>query len=236
MSLQKTVLIALRELLLKGEYPPGQRLGEVHLTERLGASRTPIRAALATLAQEGLIELASGGGYLMRQITLKEVLDAIAVRGHLEGMAARLVAESGISAQLNHDLEQRLADGDRLLTTGMVGYERHAEFIAMNERFHALILAACNNKALQRAIAANDRLPLASATALLPMQGTPEDALQWTRFVHQQHHMLVQAIKRGEGVRAQALATEHVEVAKENMYRAVSSNEQQPGMHLVTRP
>ncbi len=240
MSLQQTVLIELRDLLLKGEFLPGQRLGEVQLADKLGASRTPIRAALATLAQEGLIEVSGSGGYLARQFSLKEVVDAIAVRGHLEGMAARLVAENGMSQQLNHQLQQCLADGDGALATGLATYDDHAAYVAMNDRFHALVLGACGNKALQRALATNDKLPFAAPSTLLPMQCLADEGLRWMHFAHQQHHMLVQAIKRGEGARAQALATEHTEVARENMYMAVASREQAtslvPGMRLLTEP
>ena len=52
MSLQETVLMQLRDLILRGEFEPGQRLAEQQLAERLGASRTPVRAALGTLEQE----------------------------------------------------------------------------------------------------------------------------------------------------------------------------------------
>ena len=56
MSLQETVLMQLRDWILSGEFEPGQRLAEQQLAERLGASRTPVRAALVTLEQEGLVE------------------------------------------------------------------------------------------------------------------------------------------------------------------------------------
>ena len=46
----------LRDLILRGTFEPGQRLAEQQLAERLGASRTPVRSALVTLEQEGLIE------------------------------------------------------------------------------------------------------------------------------------------------------------------------------------
>ena len=174
------------------------------------------------------------------QFSLKEVVDVIAVRGHLEGMAARLVAENGVSAALNHDLQQCLDAGDRAMATGMVSYDDHAAYTAMNDRFHALILAACDNKALQRLMAANDRLSLASASSLLPLQCLAHKALQCMRYAHHQHHILVQAIKRGEGARARALAAEHTEAARQNMYMAVASREQAsslvPGIRLVTEP
>ena len=42
-SQQERVLVYLRDLILKGEFAPGERLGEVALAERLKASRTPVR-------------------------------------------------------------------------------------------------------------------------------------------------------------------------------------------------
>ena len=57
MNLQETVLMQLRDLILRGEFEPGQRLAEQQLAERLGASRTPVRAALVTLEQLSLIHI-----------------------------------------------------------------------------------------------------------------------------------------------------------------------------------
>jgi GntR family transcriptional regulator of vanillate catabolism len=172
MNLQETVLMQLRDLILRGAFEPGQRLAEQQLAERLGASRTPVRSALVTLEQEGLIEASDTGKYLVRQFTPREVADAIAVRGHLEGLAARLVAEHGVSRQLQGDLQACLEAGDRLLADNPLTLESYAAYAGMNDRFHALILDACGNRALQRAVALNDKLPFAPASAMLPMQGT----------------------------------------------------------------
>lgn len=221
MNLQETVLMQLRDLILRGEFEPGQRLAEQQLAERLGASRTPVRAALVTLEQEGLLEVSGTGKYLVRQFTPREVSDAIAVRGHLEGMAARLVAEHGVPRQLQLDLEACLADGDRLLAVDPLGYENYAGYAAMNDRFHALVLQACGNRALQRAVALNNALPFAPASAMLPMMSTAEQDREWMLYAHRQHHMLFDALRRGEGARAQALAVEHTEVAQMNMRLAL---------------
>src|ERR1700757_3128087 len=88
-SQQSRVLVQLRDLILKGEFMPGERLAEIPLAEKLGASRTPVRLALAGLEHEGLIEQSPGGGYQMRRITSREIADAIRVRGLVEGFAAR---------------------------------------------------------------------------------------------------------------------------------------------------
>ncbi|MBA2675335.1 GntR family transcriptional regulator [Ramlibacter sp.] len=221
MGLQETVLIQLRDLILRGEFEPGRRLAEQQVAERLGASRTPVRAALVTLEQEGLVQLNETGGYLVRQFTAQEVADAIAVRGHLEGMAARLVAEHGIPRQLEGDLRACLDEGDAALAPDPLSYECYARYAVVNDRFHALVLQACGNRALQRAVALNDKLPFAPASAMLPMQGSVQPDRDWMRYAHRQHHMLFDAMKRGEGARAQALAVEHTEVAQVNLRLAL---------------
>lgn len=237
MSLQETVLIQLRDLILSGEFEPGQRLAEQQLAERLGASRTPVRTALMALEQEGLVEANDTGKYLVRQFTEQEVLDAIAVRGHLEGMAARLVAEHGVSRQLQADLQATLDEGDRLLADNPLTMESYAAYAQMNDRFHALILQASGNRALQRAVELNDKLPFAPASAMLPMQGSVSLDRDWMLYAHRQHHMLFDALRRGEGARAQALAQEHTEVARLNMRlaleRRVESERFMPVIKLV---
>lgn len=221
MSLQESALLQLRERLLRGEFAPGQRLAEQQLAELLGASRTPVRAALAMLEQEGLVEVHETGGYLVRQFTPTEVADAIAVRGHLEGMAARLVAEHGLARRTAQELQSCLEEGDQALAPAALGLEDYARYASMNDRFHALILEACGNRALQRAIAVNDKLPFASASAMLPMQGSVAIDRDWMLYAHRQHHMLLSALRNGEGARAQSLAVEHTEVAQLNMRLAL---------------
>ena len=237
MNLQETVLMQLRDLILRGEFEPGQRLAEQQLAERVGASRTPVRAALVTLEQEGLVEANETGKFLVRQFTPREVADAIAVRGHLEGMAARLVAEHGVSRQLQLDLQACLDEGDRLLAADPLTYESYAAYAVMNDRFHALVLEASGNRALQRAVALNDKLPFAPASAMLPMQSTLQQDREWMQYAHRQHHMLFDAMKRGEGARAQALAVEHTEVAQMNMRLALERRAEterlMPAMRLV---
>ena len=221
MNLQETVLIQLRDLILRGEFEPGQRLAEQQLAERLGASRTPVRAALVTLEQEGLVEANDTGKFLVRQFTPREVADAIAVRGQLEGMAARLVAEHGVSRQLQGDLQACLNDGDLALAANPLNFESYAAYAVVNDRFHALVLEACGNRALQRAVALNDKLPFAPASAMLPMQGSVALDRDWMLYAHRQHHMLFAALQAGEGARAQALAIEHTEVAQMNLRMAL---------------
>jgi GntR family transcriptional regulator of vanillate catabolism len=216
-SQQTRVLVQLRDLILKGEFSPGERLAEVPLAEKLGVSRTPVRLALAALEQEGLIEPSPTNGYMMRRFTPSEIRDAIAVRGHLEGMAARLVAEHGVSRQLSLELRACLADGDRAVGPAEMGYDDYVLYGNMNDRFHKLIVDAAGNFALSRAIEMNNRLPFAAPSTMLPMQNFGADSQKWMVYAHMQHHRLVMAMEKGEGARAQALAEEHVDVPQMNL-------------------
>ena len=78
-------LDALRASLLSGEFAPGERMAELSLVARLGVSRTPIRLALERLAHMGLLDLNASGGFTVRGYTRAEALDAIEIRGVLEG-------------------------------------------------------------------------------------------------------------------------------------------------------
>ena len=84
-SQASSTIIRLRELLLRGEFPAGERISELSLVSRLGVSRTPIRAALQKLAHEGLLESSPSAGFLVRQFHVADAWDAIEMRGALEG-------------------------------------------------------------------------------------------------------------------------------------------------------
>src|SRR5690606_4832777 len=95
----KRAAIELRKKILGGELPGGTRLFEVPLAEELEISRTPLRDAMSRLAEEGLLERAKSGGFVVRQFTFGDVIDAIEIRGVMEGTAARLAAERGVKPE-----------------------------------------------------------------------------------------------------------------------------------------
>lgn len=236
-SQQSRVLVQLRDLILKGEFVPGERLAEIPLAEKLGASRTPVRLALTSLEHEGLIEQSPSGGYQMRRFTSQEIADAIRVRGLIEGFAARLIAEEGAPRQLLRELHECLDDGDKAVNKPDMDIDDYAAYVEMNDRFHKLIMNGSGNLALQRVMDMLDGQPFASPSAMLPMQSSMEEGQQWMRQAHRTHHALVQAIERGQGSRAQALGEEHVEIARMNLDYALErpelAAELMPGMRLV---
>src|SRR5207253_10203621 len=107
--------LRLRELIVGGELKPGQRIAELSLVERIGASRTPIRMALVRLQEEGLLEALPGGGFVVKDFSEDDIHDAIELRGTLEGLAVRLAAERGVSAVLVAEARDCLERIDQIL-------------------------------------------------------------------------------------------------------------------------
>src|SRR4051812_27269404 len=91
------VINELRRRVLAGQLAPGERLVELQFSAELGVSRTPLRIALGELEKEGLLERLPKRGFQVRRFTMDAISHAVDVRGVLEGMAARCVAEAGAS-------------------------------------------------------------------------------------------------------------------------------------------
>jgi len=210
-------IVRIREMILRGELAPGQRVAEAPLALMLGFSRTPIRQALPLLAQEGLLAEHETRGFVVRSFTAADVLDAIEVRSALEGVAARRVAEHGASKSFLRALRDCLEDGDGILNGRSVQEQDEARYAEMNQQFHALILNEAGSPILTEAIGRNNRVPFAGPQALAFDRGNLELMYDQLRYAHHQHHRLVEAIEAGHGARAEALMREHAHVVEESI-------------------
>ena len=204
-------------MILRGELGPGERVAEAPLAELLGMSRTPVRQALPVLAQEGLLAEHQTRGYVVRGFSTADVLDAIDLRGVLEGLAARRVAERGVSRTLLQALRVCLAEGDQILAEGHVADKFEALYVDMNVRFHQLIVAECRSPIIQQALERNARIPFAGPQALALDKTSLERMYDTMAYAHRQHHCIVSALERGESSRVEALMREHTNPVKENL-------------------
>src|SRR5439155_404740 len=171
----------------RGALGPGERVAEAPLAERLGMSRTPVRQALPVLAQEGLLTEHQTRGYVVRGFSTADVLDAIDLRGVLEGLAARRVAERGVSRTLLQALRVCLAEGDQILAEGHVADKFEALYVDMNVRFHQLIVAECRSPIIQQALERNARIPFAGPQALALDKTSLERMYDTMAYAHRQH-------------------------------------------------
>lgn len=93
LPLRDVVFNTLRQEILTGKLKPGERLMEIHLANKLGVSRTPIREAIRKLELEGLVIMIPRRGAEVAQITLKSLEDVMEVRRALDVLAIELACD-----------------------------------------------------------------------------------------------------------------------------------------------
>lgn len=211
-SLIARVTAELRQRILDGAPGPGERIVELAWAATLGVSRTPLRLALAELAREGLVEPLPSRGYRVRAVSLDDLVDAIEVRGTLEGLAARRVAERGLAAADRQRLEDAVRDGREVLERAARSPDAEVDTFAWraaNERFHAALVAAAGSAALAAAIAHNNRTPLSAPGAITLHPDRARQALDFLVRAQLDHEDLLAALDARAGSRAEALMREH---------------------------
>ncbi len=206
------VVTHLRRAISEGTLQPGERVGEEQVADDLGVSRTPVRLAFRSLEQEGLLQRAGKRGFEVRAFTEADVLAGLEVRGLLEGLAARRLAEAGVTADTRAMLEECLADGDAILAKGRLEPGDVDVWRKLNARFHNCIVTAAGSMVIAEAISRNNHLPFASFDSLIIDNTALDREFKKLQLANWQHHMVVQALLAGEGARAESLMREHANV------------------------
>ena len=216
MTLAEQAADRLRRALLHGALPDRGPMTERIACDFLGMSRTPVRAALQTLANEGLLRHEPNRGYRIRRITPETVIEAYQVRAVLEGLACRRLAEAGLPAPTHRTLETCVAEGYGMLAAADHRFD-HDAWRAMNATFHATILKAAGSDILLGAIRQAEGVPLSSAQMMPTMHAEPDFAL--LRQSHVDHDRIFHALANGQAIRAERRMQEHVEVAGDIVVR-----------------
>lgn len=207
------VLFALRKMIVSGEIPDGARIAEIGTAERFGVSRMPVRTALRTLEQEGLVQRLGRRGYAARGPTPTSIEDAIEVRGVLEGLAVRIIASRPLTPAFVRKLKACLAEGDSLFADEGFAAENVDRFYSYNLAFHDLLLEASGNSAILVALSRNNHLPLASAGALAVDWDDLANARRYLEAAHQEHLTVADAIFAGKADEAETRMRRHARAA-----------------------
>ncbi|HZU65177.1 MAG TPA: GntR family transcriptional regulator [Novosphingobium sp.] len=207
------VMVALRHMIVTGEIADGARIAEIPTAERLGVSRMPVRTALRALALEGLVVPLGKRGYAARRPDQAMKEGALQVRGVLEGLAARLVAQAPDHAATGARLAAIIAPCAGIGAQGRLAEGALALYAEANAGFHAALLAACTNGAIGMALAQNDHIPLASAVAFAFDTQDEASVAGLLAAAHAQHAAVARAIAEGAAEAAEALMRSHAEAS-----------------------
>jgi DNA-binding GntR family transcriptional regulator len=134
-NISDSVAVAVRNMIVDGRLPPGERINEVHLSTQLGVSRTPLREALAKLVLEGALRSIPRIGYFVRELSLEEFEQIYGIRPLLDPEALRI---SGLPSR--ERLERLRELNDKIERT------RDANcIIDLDDEWHLELIADCPN-------------------------------------------------------------------------------------------
>lgn len=202
---------ALREAILNGAFEPGQRLKEEAIARDLAISRTPIRRALQSLEQEGLVETTPHRGARVRIYEPADLDDMYQLRALLEGHAARLAAariDEATLTKLKESCErfERLTLGDDVLA-----------IVNENLFFHQTILEVAGSERLAAMVRTVVMVPLVYRSYVW---FTADDK----RSSEHHHRRLVVALSARDGTRAAAIMEDHILEARDVLLERMRSH------------
>jgi GntR family transcriptional regulator of vanillate catabolism len=207
----------IRELIVEGALPPGRRVAEAAIAERLGVSRTPVRSALPALASEGLLEPAGKRGYAVRNFTVEDSYRATEIRCVLEGYAARELAAREDRAEVIRNLRETLRDGDAIFAKGYVVKDDEEAYASMNGRFHDLIVNGAQDPLLSDLVHRVYSVPFVAPNVVAFKRIPLEEIYPVLMSGNHQHHAIVDAIEGGQPDLAESLMRGHSSPARRSL-------------------
>lgn len=185
----------IREAILAGAYPPGSQLREVELSAALDVSRGPVREALLRLEREGLVKSAWHRGATVTELSADDVAELESLRGALEGLAVRCIAEKATDADL--------ATIDRAVERMGRATDIH-EMVHLDLAFHDAVYAATQHRRLTEAwYAIRNQVHL----FLLTRIGRSTEG--YLGHLPAEHRELAAALREGDVDKAIALFADH---------------------------
>jgi DNA-binding GntR family transcriptional regulator len=222
--LRRHVEDRLREVIVSGEFAPGERLRERELVERLGVSRTSLREALRQIEAEGLIKLEPNRGPVVATTSYEEVEQIYAARGVLEALACQLFAEHAAHSEV-----ERLKQAYEALA--QAARDNDAEqALKVKTAFYDIVFQGCGNAIVcQMLRQINNRIRLLRRLTLSQPDRLPDMASEIQE--------LVDAIARRDAERAWTASLHHVKRAGRIALRLVRQAEavREPAPHRKTR-
>jgi DNA-binding GntR family transcriptional regulator len=190
------VVEELRDIIIRGQIEPGQRIREVEIAAQFGVSRTPVREAFLVLAAEGLLTLQPGKGARVRVYNAEDIHLVHEVRSLVEGRVARFATDRISNQQLS--LLEQSCDRLEALPEGAV-YECNEE----NILFHNMIFTIVGNSQLMHIGREMLEVPL-------PYKRDYWNDREQRHGSEEAHRTILEALRRRDAAGSEAAMREHV--------------------------
>ncbi len=183
---------------------------------------------MPALAGEGLLRPAGRRGYAVTAFEESDSIRAIELRALIEGLAARIVAQSGASEELRRTLLECLAEGDALFEKRYLVESDEFLYGSMNARFHSSIVAAVGSGLIDDFYARIQLVPFAAPSTIAFSQYGADRAYEYLQYAHRQHHGIAEAILARDGTRAEFLFREHAHQPRMSLWPNIDSADEKP--------
>lgn len=196
-SLTKRVLATLHNSIISGELAPGQLYSVGKLSEVLAVSRTPVREACITLAEQGMLKFERNRGVRILQTTVHDLEEIFSIRLLLEVPAVyRAVLHK--SAVLPPRLKKELVAMERAALN-----DDEALFMKSDRRFHLVLLEASGNLRLASYVdSLRDMVSLRGASTVRRSRSLPD--------IIAEHVPILEWVERGDAHRAADEMRRHI--------------------------
>jgi DNA-binding GntR family transcriptional regulator len=205
--LHEEVVSRVRAMLLEGEVPPGARIPERDLCEKLQISRTPLREALKVLAAEGLVQLLPNRGSRAAKLTDKDMRDLFEVCQGLEALAGELACERITDPQIAEVAAAHAAMAQHYHDNDLLQYYR------CNRQIHEAIVTAAGNPAL------SGLYDSVTARIRRARYVTPMTPPRWALAL-QEHEAILNALRRRDGLGLAHILRTHLRHKREEVLQA----------------
>ena len=213
LPLRDVVFNTLRQAILTGELKPGERLMEIHLANKLGVSRTPIREAIRKLELEGLVTMIPRRGAEVAQITEKSMNDVLEVRRAMDALCVELACDRITTEELQ-ELKKACDNFEAAVKTKDVKQIAQAD-VAL----HDIIVEATGNQRLIQLV--NN---LSEQMYRYRMEYLKDERTHKTLI--EEHDAIRRALKKHDKVKAGAAIRVHIDNQKRSILESLTEKEE----------
>lgn len=219
-NLMDSAYAEIKRRIITLEVKPGQRINDYELSEELAFSRTPVREAIFLLAAEGLVDIRSKAGFIVRPLDLLDIAHLFEAHLVLAKAMARLAAVRVTPAELDA-IERKAAE-----VADHIGRRDYLGITAANADLHRLEAEASHNDIIAKmAATVHDQGQRLAYLCFGGTEHTPDDLNSHFEEVTTHHAAMIDALRGRNATAAEQIAVDHVQLFKRRVQRYLDPDE-----------
>ncbi len=207
-SLEDLVYARLEEDILTGAYTRGEALTELSISSKFEISRTPVRAAIRRLAEEGLVTLYPNKAAVVTGIDKDDIIDIYKIRMRLDGLAAAMAAE-----KMSDEDIARLRESVELSEFYSKKHDTEHQK-ELDTAFHEIIYSASGSRMLKNILSELHKKAKLYRKLSLGTSGRAERSME-------EHREILEAIEEKDAKSAEKLTQKHVQKALAGILKGI---------------